>query len=164
MEILKTFRKHRLLARGSHLTGLVAGIVAVAMLAALTVGPFDAPAESKDLCSEPIAPQSPPNIAMSTPDYDPSKDPLPTLPAGAVELPAFDPDEPETRPALPSGWTWDGNEPRPVGQGGTVLTDKSPDGKLFFTLLPADVVISWDDPDRPEGLPWYDPTIEDPCR
>ncbi len=163
MEILKTLRIQRLMGRGPHLTGAIAGIVAVAMLAALTVGPFDAPAESRDLCSgDAIVPQ--PSHILIDPPYDPSKDPLPTLPAGSVVLPAFDPSEPENRPALPSGWTWDGNEPRPVGQGGTVLTDKSPDGKLFFTILPEDVVVSWDDPDRPEGLPWYDPTIEDPCR
>ena len=163
MGILKALRKQRLRGRGSYLAGLIAGIAAVALVAALSVGPFDAPAESRDLCSgDAIVPQ-PPNIPMSTPPWDPSKDPLPTLPAGSVVLPAFDPSEPENRPALPSGWTWDGNEPRPVGRGGTVLTDESPDGKLFFTILPEDVVVSWDDPDRPEGLPWYDPTIEDPC-
>ncbi len=144
---------------------LIAGLVAVAMLAVLSVGPFDAPAESHDLCSgDAIAPQSPPDIPMSTPDWDPSRDPLPTLPAGAVVLPAFDPDEPESRPVLPDGWTWIGNEPVPVDQGGTVTVGGRVDGKLYFTLLPADAVVSWDDPDRPEGLPWYDPAIEDPCR
>ncbi len=163
MEILKTLRIPRLMGRGPHLAGAIAGIAAVAMLAVLTVGPFDAPAQSHDLCDgDAIVPQ-PPDILIEPP-WDPSKDPLPTLPAGSVVLPAFDPSDPESRPELPSGWTWDGNEPRPVGQGGTVLSDHGPDGKLFFTLLPADVVVSWDDPDRPEGLPWYDPTIEDPCR
>ncbi len=162
MEILKTLRKHRLLARGPHLTGAIAGVVAVAMLAALTVGPFDAPAESHDLCSgDAIVP--PPSPILIEPPWDPSKDPLPTLPAGAVVLPAFDPSEPETRPALPGGWIWDGNEPLPVGQGGG-FAKQNVDGKLYFTLFPEDYVVSWDDPDRPEGLPWYDPTIEDPCR
>jgi len=163
MRILKTLRIQRLIGRGPHLAGLIAGVIAVAMLAALTVGPFDAPAESKDLCSDPIAPRQPPPIPLSTPGWDPSKGEVPTLPAGSVVLPAFDPSEPENRPALPSGWIWDGNEPLPVGQGGG-FTKQSVDGKLYFTLFPADYVVSWDDPDRPEGLPWYDPTIEDPCR
>jgi hypothetical protein len=145
------------------LATLVAGIVAVVLIAALSIGPSDSPAESRDLCRGDAIVPPPPQIAMSTPDYDPSKDPLPTLPAGAVVLPAFDPSEPENRPALPSGWIWAGNEPRPVNQGGTVITG-GVDGKLHITLLPADAAVSWDDPDRPEGLPWYDPTIEDPCR
>ncbi len=163
MGILKTLRKQRLKGLGPYLARLIAGIVAVAMLAALSVGFFDAPAQSQDLCSDPIAPPPPPNIPMSTPDWDPSKVGVPALPAGAIILPAFDPNEPESRPALPSGWTWNGNEPLPVDRYGGWITEESPDGKLSFTLLPADAVVSWDDPDRPEGLAWYDPAIEDPC-
>jgi hypothetical protein len=162
MRILEALGRQRLRGRGSYLATLVAGVIAVAMLAALSVGPFDAPAESRDLCrGDAIVPQPPP--ILIDPPWDPSKDPLPTLPAGAVVLPAFDPNEPESRPALPSGWIWAGDEPLPVDQGGTVITG-GVDGKLHITLLPADAAVSWDDPDRPEGLPWYDPTIEDPCR
>jgi len=163
MGILRALRKQRLRRRGPYLAGLIAGVVAIAVLASLSIGPFDAPAESRDLCSGDAIVLPPPNIPLSTPDYDPSKDPVPTLPAGSVILPAFDPSVPESLPALPDGWTWDGNEPRPVDRGGTVITEESPDGKLIFTILPEDAVVSWDDPDRPEHPFWYEPT-EDPCR
>ena len=162
MGILKTLRIQRLIGRGPHLAGLIAGVIAVAMLAALTVSPFDAPAESHDLCSGDAIVQQPPPIFIEPP-WDPSKDPLPTLPAGAVQLPAFDPNEPESRPALPDGWIWVGNEPRPVSRAGPLLTEEGVDGKLYFTIFPESEIVSWDDPDRPEGLPWYEPT-KDPCR
>ncbi|HEY5625022.1 MAG TPA: hypothetical protein VIT93_00890 [Dehalococcoidia bacterium] len=164
MGILKTLRRQRLRIRGRHLAGSIAGVAAVALLAILLLGPVDVPAESRDLCRGDAIVPTPPKIAMSTPDYDPSKDPVPTLPAGTVQLPAFDPNQPESRPALPSGWIWDGNEPRPVDRGGGLTTTRTLDGKLIFTIFPESEVVSWDDPDRPEGLPWYDPTIEDPCR
>ena len=161
--ILETLRKKRLRGRGPYLAGLVAGIAAVAVVAALSVGPFDDPAESRDLCSGDAIVPTPPRIATSTPDYDPSKDPLPTLPAGSVVLPASDPNESGSRPALPDGWRWEGNEPRPVDRAGGLIIEESVDGKLHFTLLPADAAVSWDDPDRPEDPFWYKPT-EDPCR
>ena len=163
MRILKALRRQRLRVRGQYLAGLVAGIAAVALVAALSIGPFDAPAESRDLCSGDAIVPPPPNIPLTTPDWDPSKGEVPTLPAGAVQLPAFDPNEPESRPALPDGWIWVGNEPRPVSRAGPLLTEEGVDGKLYFTIFPESEIVSWDDPDRPEGLPWYEPT-KDPCR
>ena len=144
--------------------GLALALAALVPMALLSFGPFGDTAFSGDPCS---APEPPPEFRAGAedarPDLDPTKDPLPSLPAGSVSLPPFNPAKGENRPDLPPGWTWNGNEPqRESGQGGTII-GTGLDGTLHITLLPDEAIVSWDDPDRPQDLPWYDPAT-DRCR
>jgi len=141
--------------------GLVLALAALVPMALLSFGPFQEEAFSGDPCDNPGLP--PPAPAGQAPAFGPAKDRLPSLPPGAIQLPSFDPAKPESRPELPAGWVWDADGPVPLSGRGAVVVATEPDGRSQITLLPDEAIVSWDDPDRPQDLPWYDPAT-DPCR